>query len=118
MESTMEVSKSRLFDWKQSSFLRRIAGLRIEEFIAYFFFIPCLAITMRANLFLWLEGYGLGRNIVSGIWGLVVVSVLLPLLSFFSHRSEKSGFYLVVWNGLTFLIAILIYSNLHDTIHF
>ena len=118
MESSMEVSKSKLFDWKQSALLRRIAGLRIEEFIAYFFFIPCLAITMRANLFLWLEDYGLGRNIVSGIWRLVLVAVLLPLIPYLSHRSDKSRFYMVLRNSLPFLIAIAIYTNLHDTIHF
>ena len=38
--------------------------MRMEEFIAYFFFIPCLAITMRANFHFWLEGYGHGRRIV------------------------------------------------------
>ena len=51
--------------------LRWMAHLRIEEFIAYFFFIPCLAITMRANFFLWLQGYGLGRRIVAGLWRMI-----------------------------------------------
>jgi len=114
----MPVSKSSLFDWKQSTFLRRITPLRIEEFIAYFFFIPCLVITLRANLYFWLEGYGYGRKIAGGMWRLLLVTVLLPLIPYLSKRSEKSRFLLIVRNSLPFLIAIAIYTNLHDTIHF
>src|SRR3990172_4817966 len=107
-----------LLSWKRSYILRKIAGLRIEEFIAYFFFIPCLTITLRANFFLWLEGYGLGRKIHGGMWRIAVVALLLPLIPYLSKKSDRSRFFTVMRNALPFIIAIAIYTNLHDTIHF
>jgi membrane-associated phospholipid phosphatase len=121
MESTITetaMGKSRFFDWRQSSILKRVATLRIEEFIAYLFFVPCLAITLRANAFFWLEGYGMGRKIAGGLWRIGVVTALLPLIPYLSRKSETSRFFKVVRNALPFLIAIAIYTNLHDTIHF
>jgi hypothetical protein len=110
--------KTRWLDWSRSMLLRRIAHLRIEEFIAYFFFVPCLAITMRANFFFWLQGYGLGRKIVGGMWRMMIVAAMLPLISYVSRKSDGSRAFAVFRNSLPFLIAILIYTNLHDTIHF
>ena len=110
--------KSSLFDWKRSFVLQKIAGLRIEEFIAYLFFIPCLAITLRANFHFWLEGYGMGRKIQGGLWRIAIVTALLPLIPYLSKKSESSRFFRVVRNALPFVIALAIYTNLHDTIHF
>jgi PAP2 superfamily len=118
MEPTMTAMKSRWRDWNRSWFLRRVAGLRIEELIAYFFFIPCLAITLQANAFFWLEDYGMGRKIGGGVWRIFLVTALLPLVPYVSRKSERSRFFLVARNSLPFLIAIAIYTNLHDTIHF
>lgn len=118
MDSTMTETKSPWLDWSQSWILKRIAGLRIEELIAYFFFIPSLAITFRANAFFWLEDYGMGRRIGSGIWRILLAAVLLPLIPYLSHKSERSRLFLVVRNALPFVIAVAIYTNLHDTIHF
>jgi len=112
------VSRHRLLEWKRSSILRKIADLRIEEFIAYFFFVPCLAITLRANFFFWLEGYGFGRKIEGGLWRIAVVTALLPLIPYLSRKSAHSRFFRICRNSLPFLIAIAIYTNLHDTIHF
>lgn len=110
--------KSRWFDWSRSQLLRWISHLRIEEFIAYFFFVPCLAITMRANFFLWLQGYGLGRKIVGGLWRIILVSAMLPFIAYVARKSGVSRAFTVIRNILPFIIAILIYTNLHDTIHF
>jgi membrane-associated phospholipid phosphatase len=110
--------KSNFLDWKQSPVLRKITELRIEEFIAYLFFIPGLAITLRANFFFWLEGYGFGRRVTGGLWRIAGVMALLPLIPYLSRKSEGSRFFTVVRNALPFLIAIAIYTNLHDTIHF
>jgi hypothetical protein len=112
------VSKSRLFDWNRSYFLRKIVRLRIEEFIAYLFFIPCLAITLRANFYFWLEGYGIGRKIAGGLWRIAVVAALLPLIPYLSRKSENSRLFKVLRNALPFAIVLAIYTNLHDTIHF
>jgi membrane-associated phospholipid phosphatase len=86
--------------------------------IAYFFFVPCLAITVRANAFFWLEGYGMGRRVGGGAWRILLTAILLPLVPYISHRSDKSRFFTVLRNSLPFVIAIAIYTNLHDTIHF
>lgn len=110
--------RSRLFDWKRSAILARISHLRIEEFIAYFFFVPCLAITLRANFFFWLEGYGLGRRIVGGLWRVIGITLMLPLITYVSRKSSASRAFTIFRNSLPFLIAIMIYTNLHDTIHF
>lgn len=98
--------------------LRKISELRIEEFIAYFFFVPCLAITLRANFHFWMEGFGLGRRIVGGMWRIAIVAILMALIPYLSRRSHKSRFYAVLRNAVPFLAAIAIYTNLHDTIHF
>ena len=105
-------------NWSKSYVLKKIAEMRMEEFIAYFFFIPCLAITMRANFHFWLEGYGHGRRIVSGLWRIAIVALLMPLIPYLARKSDGSRFFTVVRNSLPFLIAIAIYTNLHDTIHF
>ncbi len=115
-ETSME--KSRFFDWRRSSVLRRIATLRIEEFIAYLFFVPCLAITLHANSYFWLEGYGFGSKIAGGLWRIAIVTAMFPLIPYLSRKSETSRFFKIARNALPFLIAIAIYTNLHDTIHF
>ena len=108
----------KLVDWKNSWVLRKISEMRMEEFIAYFFFIPCLAITLRANFHFWLEGYGLGRKIIGGLWRIAIVAILIPLIPYLSKRSHKSRFYSVMRNAIPFVTALAIYTNLHDTIHF
>ena len=120
MNTKVETAKARssLFDWRKSYFLRKLSELRLEEVIAYFFFIPGLAITMRANFFFYLEGYGLGRRVVAGIWRMLFVAILLPLIPYLSRRSHLSRPLQIIRNSLPFLIAIAIYTNLHDTIHF
>lgn len=115
---TRPVKKARFLNWKRSSILRKLTELRLEEFIAYFFFVPCLAITMRANFFFWLEGYGLGRRVTAGPWRIAAVALLFPLIPYLSRKSKKSRLFTVLRNALPFLIAIAIYTNLHDTIHF
>jgi len=116
--ATMAVEKHALFDWKRSYVLHKMAGLRIEEFVAYLFFVPCLAITLRANFYLWLQGYGMGRKIEGGIWRIAVVSLILPLIPYLAHRSGRSRLHSIVRNALPFMICLAIYTNLHDTIHF
>lgn len=104
--------------WERSSALRWVARLRLEEFIAYLFFVPCLAITMRANFFLWLQDYGFGEKIVAGIWRMLVITLMLPLIPYLSHKSTNSRVFMALRNGFPFLVCITIYANLHDTIHF
>src|SRR5262245_60410086 len=111
-------TKSSFFDWSKSYVLKKIAMFRLEEFIAYFFFIPCLAITMRANFFFWLEDFGFGRKIVGGLWRIILITLLLPAIPYLSHRSDKSRIHSILRNALPFIVAIAIYTNLHDTIHF
>lgn len=104
--------------WHNSWVLRKITELRIEEFIAYLFFIPCLAITIRANSYFWLQDYGLGRKIGGGVWRILLVSLILPLIPYLSRRSDRSRLFSIVRNALPFVICLAIYTNLHDTIHF
>ena len=52
------------------------------------------------------------------MWRIVIVALLLPLIPYLSHRSHLSRPLLILRNALPFLIAIAIYTNLHDTIHF
>lgn len=106
------------FDWRNSFVLKKLSGLRIEEVIAYVFFVPCLAITFRANFHLWLQGFGLGRRIESGLWRIAIVSCFLPLIPYVSHRSETSTFFARLRKALPFALCLAIYTNLHDTIHF
>lgn len=104
--------------WKRSSVVRAILHLRIEEFIAYVFFIPCLAITMEVNFYLWLQGFGLGRKIEGGVSRIILVTILLPLIAYLSHRSHRSKGLTILRNSLPFVVCLAIYTNLHDTIHF
>ena len=104
--------------WRNSYVLKKLAGLRIEEVIAYIFFIPSLAITFRANFHLWLQDYGLGRKIEGGVWRIAIVACLLPLIPYLSRRSETSPLFARLRKALPFALCIAIYTNLHDTIHF
>jgi len=115
---TKGTGKHTLFDWRYSYALRKIAGLRIEEFIAYLFFVPCLAITLRANFYFWLEGYGMGRKIEGGILRIGIVALILPVIPHLARRSDRSRLYSILRNSLPFVICLAIYTNLHDTIHF
>jgi len=117
-EMMVEKAPKALFDWRRSYILRKLSELRLEEVIAYFFFIPGLAITFRANFFFWLQGYGLGRKIQGGFWRIIIVTLMLPLIPYLARRSHLSRPLLILRNALPFLIAFAIYSNLHDTIHF
>ncbi len=49
---------------------------------------------------------------------MAIVALLLPLIPYLSRRSHLSRPLMIVRNALPFLIAIAIYTNLHDTIHF
>jgi membrane-associated phospholipid phosphatase len=73
---------------------------------------------MRANFHFWLEGYGMGRRVTGGLWRIAIVAMLFPLIPYLSRKSRGSRFFTIVRNSLPFLIAIAIYTNLHDTIHF
>ncbi len=120
MEEIMQqpVSERKLFSWKDSYVLNKASQLRIEELIAFVFFVPRLAITLRANFYLWLQGYGLGRKIEGGVLRIAIVALLLPLIPYLSRRSADSRLYAALRKALPFALCIAIYTNLHDTIHF
>ncbi len=115
---TRAAEKPALFDWKRSFVLQKVARFRIEEFIAYLFFIPCIAITFRANFYLWLQGFGFGRKIEGGVLRIAIVSLILPLIPYLAHRSSRSRLHSIARNALPFVICLAIYTNMHDTIHF
>jgi hypothetical protein len=111
-------AETTFLSWERSSALRWVAQFRIEEFIAYLFFIPCLAITMRANFFLWLQDYGMGQKIVAGIWRMAVITLFLPVIPYLSRKSAGSRGFMMLRNAFPFVVCLTIYANLHDTIHF
>jgi membrane-associated phospholipid phosphatase len=88
--------------------------LRIEEFIAFLFFIPMTYFTFKAFFFFRAQGH-VPNAIEGGVarWMVTIVVFFLFLLVIRYKPDWK-----VIRDGLPFGFCIAIYTNLHDTIQF
>ncbi|MCF7797904.1 MAG: phosphatase PAP2 family protein [Lentisphaeria bacterium] len=97
---------------------RRIQGLRIEEVIFLIFLIPSLIITLRANWYFYTTPGERSVKIEGGLWRIGITIVLLLVFYWFLWYRPDKRMFRFIRDIAPFLFAILIYTNLHDTIHF
>jgi len=97
--------------------VRTLFRLRVEEAIALAFLLPTSYLTLRA--YLWAEAAGqLTNRYAGGPPRLAAAAALLGLL-LLAHRAwPRARWVQVARDVLPFLVLILIYTNLHDTIGF
>ena len=88
--------------------------LRVEEFIAFLFFLPMTYFTFKAYFFFRAQGH-IPNAIEGGVarW-LVTIGVFFLFLVVIKFKPEWK----ILRDGLPFGFCIAIYTNLHDTIHF
>lgn len=91
--------------------------LRFEEFLALVFFFPSAAVTLRAHAYFAEQG-----NVPKHISGDLarILFVVGMVLLFIGVRKWNPGgkFWKFIREAAPFGLAIAIYTNLHDTIHF
>ncbi len=88
--------------------------LRVEEFIAFLFFLPMTYFTFKAYFYFKSQGH-IPNAIEGGLarWIVTIVVFFLFLLAIKLKPQWK-----ILRDGLPFGFCIAIYTNLHDTIHF
>lgn len=91
--------------------------LRIEEALALVFLIPTSVLTVTANLYAWRWGI-VGDRHPGGLARLVLAGVLLGSLALALRHWPGAAWVKGLREVVPFLICILIYTNLHDTIGF
>ncbi len=96
---------------------RLLFRLRVEELVALAFLLPTTYITLAAWTYARREGIQ-GSRYPGGVARLGVALVFLALLWALARRSPRSRVVIGLREGLPFLLCILIYTNLHDTIGF
>jgi len=91
-----------------------ILRLRVEEFIAFLFFLPMTYFTFKAYFFFRAQGH-IPNAIQGGMarW-LATIGVFFLFLVVIKSKPEWK----ILRDGLPFGFCIAIYTNLHDTIHF
>src|SRR3990172_3194020 len=91
-----------------------VLRLRVEEFIAFLFFLPMTYFTFKAYFFFKAQGH-IPNTIEGGLarWIVTIIVFLLFLLVIKFKPQWK-----IIRYGLPFGFCIAIYTNLHDTIHF
>jgi len=89
----------------------KISRLRFEEFIAVLFFVPMMAITLKAYFQLIAIG-NLTRRVRGGLDRILGTVIAFYLFS----KGLRKWWFIRDW--LPFAFCIAIYTNLHDTIHF
>ena len=96
---------------------RALFALRPEEAIALVFFLPSMAITLRADLLISRMGQGVPPRIVHGLVRLAVTAGLGALYAI-ALRLRAGWRESPLRDLMPFAFCIAIYTNLHDTIHF
>jgi membrane-associated phospholipid phosphatase len=91
--------------------------LRVEEALALVFLVPTTYLTVVANLYAWHRRIAGDRH-PGGIVRLAVACVLLGALALAVRRWPAAAWVKGLREALPFLICVLIYTNLHDTIGF
>jgi len=106
-----------LSDPSRSTLARWLFRLRVEEAIALAFLLPTTYLTVAANVYAREAGV-LGDRHPGGIARLVVAVFALGVLAFALWLRPSSALVQTLRDVLPFLVCILIYTNLHDTIGF
>ncbi len=97
---------------------RALFGLRPEEAIAAFFLLPTTWLTGVAHYFAPASG-AIGPRFAGGVLRIVVAALCGAILVAAARRKPEPGSLLFTLREmLPFLLCILIYTNLHDTIGF
>jgi membrane-associated phospholipid phosphatase len=96
---------------------RLLFRLRPEEAVALVFLLPTTWLTVAANLYAREAGV-LGDRHPGGIVRLAAAVVLGVALALLLHFRPRAGFTLGLRDVLPFLLCLLVYTNLHDTIGF
>lgn len=104
-------------DPSRSTRARWLFRLRVEEAIALAFLLPTTYLTVAANVYAREAGV-LGDRHPGGIARLVVAVFALGVLAFALWLRPWSSLVQSLRDVLPFLVCILIYTNLHDTIGF
>ncbi len=94
-----------------------ILYLRFEEFLALLFFFPSAAITIRAHLFFAEQGH-VPKHIRGDFARIFAVVGLIVAYILFRKWNRDGKIYRFIREMAPFGLAIAIYTNLHDTIHF
>src|SRR5262249_19867753 len=102
---------------ERSTLARWLFRLRVEEAIALAFLLPTTYLTAAANVYAREAGV-LGDRHPGGIARLVVAAFALGVLAAALWLRPKSPVVQLLRDVLPFLVRILIYTNLHDTIGF
>jgi membrane-associated phospholipid phosphatase len=97
--------------------LSKISRLRLEEAIAILFLIPCAVVTFTAYFHFYNQG-SVPRYIVGGMWRLPVALLFFAIIFVAAKFKDRSKIALFVREVLPFVLAIAVYTNLHDTIAF
>ena len=97
--------------------MKRIFRLRVEEAIALVFLLPTTYITVAANLYVRRVGV-LGSRYPGGLARLAVAVGFLLLLALALKLRPGAAWAKGLREVVPFLVCILIYTNLHDTIGF
>jgi membrane-associated phospholipid phosphatase len=97
--------------------IKRIAELRLEELFALLFLIPSSIVTLIA----YSQYSSLGRiprGIEGGLWRILVVMVMFGIIHITAIFQNRHKFIKFLRDVLPFGLAIMVYTNLHDTIGF
>jgi membrane-associated phospholipid phosphatase len=97
--------------------MSRVFRLRPEEALALVFLLPTTYLTVVANVYAGRAG-ALGDRHPGGIVRLAVAVAFLLGLWLARRRWPEAASVRALREGLPFLVCILIYTNLHDTIGF
>jgi len=100
------------------NWMRRVQALRIEEVIFLVFLLPSMAITLRANYYFFSTPGEHSVKVEGGLWRIVITLLLLVIFYWFLWYRPDKRMVRFIRDIAPFLFAILIYTNLHDTIHF
>lgn len=96
---------------------RLIFRLRVEEFVALLFLLPTSYLTIAANIYVQRAGI-LGSRYPGGLVRLTVALVFIAGLYAARRLWPRAAAVRALREALPFLICILVYTNLHDTIGF
>jgi membrane-associated phospholipid phosphatase len=91
--------------------------LRPEEAVALLFLVPTTYLTVTANLYAREAGV-LGARHPGGVLRLAVAAVVIVVLGLGLWLRREAAWVKTARDVLPFLVCILVYTNLHDTIGF
>ena len=96
---------------------RLLFRLRPEEAVALAFLLPTTYLTVAANLYAQAAGV-IGARHPGGVLRLAVAVFVLVVLALALHFRPQAPMVAALRDVLPFLVCILVYTNLHDTIGF